>query len=51
MYTISEPYTRYDIWVRAFTAKHEGKKTEPRTIYTDVKAPGVPDIGNLETRN
>ena len=25
---LSEPYHKYSIWVRAFTAKHEGKESE-----------------------
>jgi hypothetical protein len=46
--SLLEPYTKYEMWVRAFTSKHEGKPSEPlAAVYTDVRAPGRPDIVSL----
>ena len=44
---VSEPYTRYTIWIRAFTDKHEGIPSEQMTVWTDVMAPGSPNIVSL----
>ena len=43
----SEPYTRYTIWIRAFTDKHEGVPSQEMTIWTDVQSPGQPEIVSL----
>ncbi len=43
-----EPYSQYEIWVRAYTSKHEGKPNEPpAAVWTDVRPPGRPDIVSL----
>jgi hypothetical protein len=45
---LAEPYSQYEIWVRAFTSKHEGKPNEPSAaVWTDVRPPGRPDIVSL----
>ena len=46
-FPLSEPYTRYTIWIRAFTDKHEGVPSEQMTVWTDVMAPGSPEIVSL----
>ena len=43
----SEPYTRYKIWIRAFTDKHEGVPSEEMVVWTDVQPPGQPEIVSL----
>ena len=43
----SEPYTRYTIWIRAFTDKHEGVPSEQMIVWTDVQPPGQPEIVSL----
>lgn len=41
------PFTRYRVWLKAFTAKHMGNSSEPLLIRTDVQAPPAPRITNL----
>ena len=43
----SEPYTRYTIWIRAFTDKHEGVPSQQMIVWTDVQPPGQPEIVSL----
>ena len=35
-----EPYTKYSVWVKAFTSKHEGNSSDTIEVLTDVSAPG-----------
>ena len=35
-----EPYSQYKIWIKAYTAKNEGKSSDPLLVRTDVRAPG-----------
>ena len=34
----------YQVWVQAFTAKHEGERSAQLTVRTDVSAPAAPRI-------
>ena len=36
----SEPYTKYSVWVKAFTWKHEGNSSDTIEVLTDVSGPG-----------
>ena len=42
-----EPYTKYTIWVKAFTSKHEGNSSATIEVLTDVSGPGRSLITNL----
>jgi len=42
-----EPYTKYTIWVKAFTSKHEGNSSSTIKVLTDVSGPGRSLITNL----
>ena len=42
-----EPYTKYTIWVKAFTSKHEGNSSATIEALTDVSGPGRSLITNL----
>ena len=39
-----QPASSYQVWVRAFTAKHEGERSAQLTVRTDVSAPAAPRI-------
>ncbi|XP_064093654.1 tyrosine-protein phosphatase 99A-like isoform X2 [Macrobrachium nipponense] len=41
------PNTRYKIWTKAYTQRHEGKSSAPVNVDTDFSAPGAPVISNL----
>ncbi|CAG0917800.1 unnamed protein product [Notodromas monacha] len=41
------PFTEYDVWVKAFTWKHEGEPSEHVHFTTDVGGPGPPKILNV----
>ena len=45
--TFIEPFTKYTLWVRAFTEKHEGSPSEEISVVTDVEKPGKPVIVSL----
>lgn len=47
----TEPYSEYKIWVKAYTAKNEGKSSEPILVMTDVRPPGPPIVVNLTCQN
>lgn len=42
-----KPYTKYTIWVKAFTSKHEGNSSATIEVLTDVSGPGRSLITNL----
>ena len=42
-----KPYTQYRLWIRAYTAKHEGKPSQEQMVWTDVRAPDPPAILSL----
>ena len=44
---VLEPYTKYIIWVKAFTSKHEGNSSATIEVLTDVSGPGRSLITNL----
>lgn len=44
---IAEPNTEYEIFVKAYTSKHEGNKSEEVYNKTDIPGPGQPKILNL----
>ena len=46
-----ESYTRYKIWVKAFTFKNEGLSSDPIEVLTDVTGPGVPLFRNVSCLN
>ena len=50
-FILSEPYAEYKIWIKAYTAKNEGKSSEPIVVLTDVRAPGAPLVVNLTCQN
>jgi len=41
------PYTKYSIWAKAFTSKHEGDSSATLETLTDVSGPGRPVVTNL----
>ena len=43
----TEPFTKYKLWLKAFTWKNEGEPSEPFEIVTDVEGPSAPVITNL----
>ena len=45
--TFIEPFTKYTLWVRAFTEKYEGSPSEELSVVTDVEKPGKPVIVSL----
>lgn len=46
-----ESYTRYKIWVKAFTFKNEGRSSQPIEVLTDVTGPGAPLFRNVSCVN
>ncbi|XP_013779211.1 tyrosine-protein phosphatase 99A-like [Limulus polyphemus] len=42
-----QPYTKYTIWVAAFTEKHQGESSNKIEMWTDVQGPSAPNIMNL----
>ena len=46
-----ESYTRYKIWVKAFTFKNEGQSSDPIEVLTDVTGPGSPLFRNVSCVN
>lgn len=46
-----ESYTRYKIWVKAFTFKNEGLSSEPIEVLTDVSGPSAPLFRNVSCVN
>ncbi len=46
-----ESYTRYKIWVKAFTFKNEGQSSQPIEVLTDVTGPGAPLFRNVSCVN
>ena len=46
-----ESYTRYKIWVKAFTFKNEGHSSDPIEVLTDVTGPGAPLFRNVSCVN
>ena len=45
------PYTKYTLWIRAFTEKHEGIPSSNVTVWTDVQSPGKPEIMSLTCKS
>ncbi len=45
------PYTKYKIWLKAFTWKNEGKSSRPFEMVTDVSGPSAPLITNLTCKD
>eukprot|EP00094_Tigriopus_californicus_P012020 TCALIF_11614-PA protein Name:"Similar to Ptp99A Tyrosine-protein phosphatase 99A (Drosophila melanogaster)" AED:0.07 eAED:0.07 QI:0/0.7/0.45/0.81/1/1/11/539/1209 len=45
------PYTKYRIWLKAFTWKNEGQPSRPFEMVTDVAGPGPPIITNLTCKD
>ena len=43
----SEAFTKYKLWLKAFTWKNEGEPSDPFEIVTDVQGPSAPIITNL----
>ena len=48
---LPEPYAEYKVWIRAYTAKNEGKPSEALLVRTDVRSPGEPLVVNLTCQN
>ena len=46
-----EPYTKYTIWVRGFTEKHEGTPSPDTVVWTDVQSPGKTEIMSLSCKS
>ena len=46
-----ESYTRYKIWVKAFTFMNEGQSSDPIEVLTDVTGPGAPLFRNVSCVN
>ncbi len=44
---LSEPYTLYKVWVKAYTHKTEGESSRTLEFRTDVSGPNAPLIVNL----
>ncbi|CAL4156072.1 unnamed protein product, partial [Meganyctiphanes norvegica] len=42
-----EPDSKFKVWTKAFTQRHEGKSSSPVMIETDVSGPSAPVIYNL----
>lgn len=45
------PFTKYRIWLKAFTWKNEGQPSRPFEMVTDVAGPGPPIITNLTCKD
>ena len=45
--TISESYSTYRVWLKAFTWKNEGSPSQQLSLVTDVTGPASPVISNL----
>lgn len=46
-----EPFTKYKLWLKAFTWKNEGEPSEPFEMLTDVDGPSAPLISNLTCKD
>ena len=46
-----DPYTKYTLWVRAFTEKHKGTPSPDVIVWTDVQSPGKPEIMSLTCKS
>ncbi len=44
---LSEPFTQYKVWVKAYTHKTEGESSRTLEFRTDVSGPSAPLIVNL----
>ena len=44
---ISESYSTYRVWLKAFTWKNEGSPSQQLSLITDVTGPASPVISNL----
>ena len=47
MVVILVPFTKYKLWLKAFTWKNEGDPSDPFELVTDVDGPSAPIITNL----
>ncbi len=45
------PYTKYRIWLKAFTWKNEGSPSPPFELTTDVSGPSAPIVTNLTCKD
>ncbi|KAG0423774.1 hypothetical protein HPB47_000466 [Ixodes persulcatus] len=45
--SVAEPFSFYDIWVKAFTQQHLGESSNLLKVQTDVQGPSAPVIVNL----
>ena len=45
------PFTKYKLWLKAFTWKNEGAPSKPFELVTDVSAPSAPVITNLTCKD
>ena len=45
------PFTKYKIWLKAFTWKNEGQSSNPFEMVTDVAGPSAPIITNLTCKD
>ena len=48
---LTEPFTKYKLWLKAFTWKNEGEPSEPFEMVTDVEGPSAPIITNLTCKD
>jgi len=46
-----DPFTRYRLWLKAFTWKNEGEPSDAFEMVTDVQGPSAPAITNLTCRD
>ena len=51
IFSSSDPFTKYKIWLKAFTWKNEGQPSNPFEMVTDVAGPGAPIITNLTCKD
>ena len=49
--SISDPFTKYKLWLKAFTWKNEGEPSDPFEVITDVSGPSGVVITNLTCRD
>ena len=47
MVVILVPFTKYKLWLKAFTWKNEGSPSQQLSLTTDVSGPASPVITNL----
>ena len=45
------PSTKYEIWIRAYTWKHEGVDSKRVILTTDISAPPPPDIVKISCQS